>query len=76
MWISLAPDDEPFIPNPRLVDVITLDYFDVDTDPTGLFQSGHPYRFSDYSVFWTLRNFRHGLRLPGASDVLAVNLRN
>jgi len=32
-----------------LVDVITLDYFDVDTDPTGVFQSGHPYRIHAFS---------------------------
>ena len=27
-----------------LVDNITLDYFDVDTDPSGSFQAGQPYR--------------------------------
>ena len=27
-----------------LVDNITLDYFDIDTDPSGSFQAGQPYR--------------------------------
>ena len=28
----------------HLVDNITLDYFDIDTDPSGAFQPGQPYR--------------------------------